>query len=249
MEKIRLSGIDTDAPSHFKKEETQDKTRKMVGEIGRIAKSVFAEKKHSILVVLQGMDASGKDGTAQNVFADCPVLSIDAFSFKKPTEEEFAHDFLWRVHRQVPAKGNIKIFIRSHYEDILIQSVHQWIDDERVEQRMKAINAFEELLNFDNHTTILKFYLHISHSRQMEKLEERRQNPDKQWKYNEQDLEESKLWDKYMKAYEFALNHSKIPWHIIPADQNWYRDHAVATIVLEQLKKLKSKFPTLDDLE
>lgn len=249
MGKIKLSKIDTDAPESLKKDEIKDKTKELVAGIGQICKSIYAEKKHSVLIVLQGMDASGKDGVAQNVFAECSALAIDACSFKKPTEEEFAHDFLWRVHKLAPAKGNMKIFIRSHYEDILIQSVHQWIDKDRAAKRMNAINAFEELLQFDNNTTILKFYLHISHSKQLEKLKERRDNPQKQWKFNEQDFEESKLWDEYMECYEYVINNSTIPWHIIPADQNWFRDYSVAQIVLETLKKLKSKFPTLNDLE
>jgi polyphosphate kinase 2 (PPK2 family) len=191
------------------------------------------------------MDASGKDGAAKNIFASCTALSTDAYSYKKPTEEEFAHDFLWRVHKQVPSKGNIKIFIRSHYEDILIQAVHQWIDEDRIAKRMDAINNFEQLLEFDNNTSILKFYLHISHKKQLEKLEERRTNPEKQWKFNSQDFEESKLWDKYMDAYEYAINNSKIPWHIAPTDQRWYRDYFIGKIVLEKLESLNPNLPTI----
>ena len=193
------------------------------------------------------MDGSGKDGVAKNVFVLCPATAIDAYSFKKPTEVEFAHDFLWRVHNVCPMKGNLKIFIRSHYEDILIQAVHKWITPDRVRERMDAINNFEHLLAFDNNTTIIKFFLNISHKRQLEKLTERKVNPAKQWKFNEQDFEESKLWDSYMKCYEYAINNSTIPWHIIPCDQSWYRDFIVAGIVLEKLKSLKSKLPTLKD--
>ncbi len=245
MDKIKLSKIDTDAPKSYTKEDTIARTRELVSKIGEISKALYAEKKHSVLVILQGMDASGKDGAAQNVFADCSSLAIDAYSFKKPTDDEFAHDFLWRVHKVAPAKGNIKIFIRSHYEDILIQSVHKWITPERVQLRMEAINAFEKLLQFDNNTLILKFYLHISHKRQLEKLEERRTNPEKQWKYNAEDLTESKLWDEYRECYEYAINNSSIPWHIVPTDQSWYRDFGIAKIVYEQLKELNCKYPTL----
>ncbi len=247
MDKIKLSKLDTDAPNSFEKSTTQEKTEALVKRIGEIAKVLYAEKKHSVLVILQGMDASGKDGAAENVFAACNALTIDAYSFKKPTEEEFAHDFLWRVHKLTPAKGTIKIFIRSHYEDILIQAVHRWITPERIKMRMEAINAFEKLLQFDNNTIILKFYLHISQEKQLEKLKERKSNPEKQWKYNPEDLEESKLWDEYREHYEYAINNSEIPWHIIPTDQNWYRDYAIAKIVLEHLEKLKCKLPTLRD--
>ena len=232
-EKIKLSKIDTDIPKVWKKMKLRTKQKELVAGIGQICKSIYAEKKHSVLIVLQGMDASGKDSVAQNVFGRvfCSP-AIDACSFKNQPKKNSLTTSLWRVLKLAPAKGNMKIFIRSHYEDILIQSVHQWIDKDRVTIRMNAINAFEELLQFDNNTTILKFYLHISHSKQLEKLK-RRDNPQKQWKFNEQDFEESKLWDEYMECYEYAINNSTIPWHIIPADQNWYRDYSVAQIVLE----------------
>ncbi|MBK9107784.1 MAG: polyphosphate kinase [Saprospiraceae bacterium] len=212
-----------------------------------MAEMLYASKKNSILVVLQGMDASGKDGVVKSVFADCPALSIDAHAFKKPTEEEMAHDFLWRVHKYAPAKGLIKLFIRSHYEDILIQRVHKWIDDKKAAMRLAAINNFENTLVEDNGTTIIKCYLHLSHERQLEKLEERRIEPEKQWKYNPADFEESKLWDQYMKYYEDAMNGSEIPWHIIPSDQRWYRNYCVAEIVHAAMKKLKLAYPTLSN--
>jgi PPK2 family polyphosphate:nucleotide phosphotransferase len=207
---------------------------------------MFAERKSSLLVVLQGMDASGKDGVAKSVFMNCPALGIDAHAFRKPTEEEFAHDFLWRVHKYVPAKGQIKLFIRSHYEDILIQRVHSWIDDKKAAKRLEAINDFEKIIQADNNTTILKFYLHLSHERQLKKLEERKTDPEKQWKYNPADFEESKLWDKYMHYYEEAINGSVYPWHIVPSDMRWYRNYFVADIVHKTLKKLKPSYPLLD---
>ncbi|NOT37321.1 MAG: polyphosphate kinase [Saprospiraceae bacterium] len=247
MAKINLSKYPTVAPKNLSKEKIKKETKELVKKIGELEKIIYAERKHSVLIILQGMDASGKDGAARNVFANCNALSLDSYCFRKPTEEEFSHDFLWRVHKQTPAKGHTKIFIRSHYEDILIQAVHGWIDADRVRKRMDAINAFEELIQFDNNTTILKFYLHISPERQLEKLEERKVNPEKHWKYNPQDFEERKLWDKYMERYEYAFNNSTIPWHIIPCDQRWYRDYCIAKIVLERLKSLKPKFPPLKD--
>ncbi len=244
---IRLSDFDTDAPKKAKKEELLKKTKKLAQEIGLMSEMLYASKKNSVLVVLQGMDASGKDGVAKTVFAYCPALNIDAHAFKKPTEEEMAHDFLWRVHKFSPAKGFIKLFIRSHYEDILIQRVHKWIDDDRARLRMEAINRFEKLMVEDNGTTLLKFYFHISHKRQLEKLEERKIDPTKQWKFNATDFDESKLWEKYMHYYEDAFNNSEYPWHIVPSDKRWYRNYFVAKIVHESLKKLKPSFPLLSD--
>jgi PPK2 family polyphosphate:nucleotide phosphotransferase len=246
MAKIILSKIATTPPKNAEKKDTIKKTEELAKEIGLMSEMMFAERKSSLLIVLQGMDASGKDGVAKSVFMNCPALCIDAHAFKKPTEEEFAHDFLWRVHKYVPSKGQIKLFIRSHYEDILIQRVHKWIDDTKAAARLEAINNFEKNIQEDNNTTILKFYLHLSHDRQLEKLEERKTDPEKQWKYNPADIEESKLWDKYMKYYEEAINGSAYPWYIVPADTRWYRNYFVANIVHDTLKKLKPAYPLLD---
>ncbi len=245
MAKIILSKISTKPPKQFEKKETIKKTEELAEKIGLMCEMMWAEKKNSLLVVLQGMDGSGKDGVAKSVFMNCPALCIDAHPFRKPTEEEFAHDFLWRVHKNVPSKGQIKLFIRSHYEDILIQRVHQWIDDQKAAARLEAINHFEKLLQEDNDTTILKFYLHLSHERQLEKLEERKTDPEKQWKYNPADIEESKLWDKYMRYYEAAINGSDLKWHIVPSDMRWYRNYFVAKIVHETLENLKPAYPLL----
>ncbi|MDX1410067.1 MAG: polyphosphate kinase, partial [Saprospiraceae bacterium] len=213
--------------------------------IGDLQHRLYAEKKHSLLVILQGMDASGKDGATRHLFQDCSPIGINAYGFKKPTEEEFAHDFLWRIHKQVPRKGMITIFNRSHYEDILIQKVHGWIDDKRREQRMRAINCFEQNLIDDNGTTILKFYMHLSRDRQKEKLQERIDNPRKQWKHNPDDWKEAELWDQYMECYEYAINNSTVPWIIAPVDQRWYRDHFIGTRVLEAMESLNIKLPTI----
>jgi PPK2 family polyphosphate:nucleotide phosphotransferase len=208
---------------------------------------MFAEKKHNFLVVMQGMDASGKDGATREVFQYCNPTGIDAYPFRKPTEEEFAHDFLWRIHKKAPAKGMIMVFIRSHYEDVLIQRVHKWIDEEKVSARIKAINDFENLLQSDNNTTILKFYMHISPERQKEKLQERIDDPLKHWKHNDADWEEAKLWNEYMSAYENAINKSAVPWIIAPVDQRWYRNHFIAEKVLAAMKSLHFKLPTLEE--
>jgi PPK2 family polyphosphate:nucleotide phosphotransferase len=192
------------------------------------------------------MDGSGKDGITRAIFQGCSPAGVQVCSFKKPTEEEMGHDFLWRVHKQVPERGYIKVFNRSHYEDILIQYVRGWIDDDRREKRMSSINAFEELLTNDNRTTVLKYYLHISPEAQLEKLQERIDNPKKHWKHNDGDWEERKMWKQYRTAYEYAINNSAIGWHIIPCDKEWYRDYIAAKILCDALESLHMQLPLLN---
>lgn len=244
---IRLSEINTRAPGGFEKKETKKKTDKLARKIADLQHNLYAEEKHSILVVFQGMDATGKDGATRKVFHYCSPAGINAYAFKKPTETEFEHDFLWRVHQQAPKRGMIQIFNRSHYEDILVQRVHDWINEDQVDQRIHAINAFESLLQRDNNTTILKFYLHISRERQREKLQERIDEPRKNWKHNPNDWKEAELWDEYMRCYEDAINRSSIPWIIAPVDQRWYRDYFIATEVQKVMENLNMKLPTLKD--
>lgn len=246
---IKLSEIPTSAPKGFEKEDTKRKTLAMSKRIGELQHTMFAEKKHSLLAVLQGMDASGKDGAARKVFQFCNPTGIDAYPFRKPTEEEFAHDFLWRIHKRAPAKGEVQIFIRSHYEDVLIQRVHKWIDEEKVTKRIDSINDWETLLQYDNNTTVLKFYMHISPERQKEKLQERIDEPSKHWKHNDADWKEAERWSEYMHAYEDAINRSTIPWIIAPVDQRWYRDYFIAEKVLSVLVGLKIKLPTKENPE
>ena len=246
---IKLSEIPTRAPKGFTKEDIKRKTERMARRIGDLQHIMFAEKKHSILVVLQGMDASGKDGATRKVFEFCNPTGIDAYPFRKPTEEEFAHDFLWRIHRRAPAKGMIQIFIRSHYEDVLIQRVHKWIDEERVSARIKSINDWETLLQYDNNTTIMKFYMHLSREQQKKKLQERIDDPRKNWKHNDADWKEAERWDEYIAAYEDAINRSTIPWIIAPVDQRWYRDYFIAEQVLLKMESLHFVLPTLDSKE
>lgn len=244
---IKLSEISTRSPESLSKKEAKKVTKENCKRIGELQHILYAEEKHSVLVILQGMDASGKDGAVRNVFRYCSPTGIDVYGFKKPTEEEFEHDFLWRVHKKVPKKGMVQIFNRSHYEDILIQRVHKWIDEVKVEKRMAAINAFEELLQFDNNTVIFKFYMHLSQDQQKLELKERLEDPSKYWKHNPGDWEEAKLWDEYMKCYEYAINNSTVPWHIIPVDQRWYRDYLISKIMVETLEKLNMKLPGFVD--
>ena len=244
MAKISLKEIDTRAPKELDKKETKEKTGSILTELSVLQNLLFAENKHSLLVVIQGMDGSGKDGVVRNVFTSMNPQGVNVKSFKVPTEEELAHDFLWRVHQHVPAKGMIQIFNRSHYEDILITRVHKWCDDKTAKKRMKAINDFEQLLQEHNETHILKFYLHVSVEEQQERLAERIKDPAKMWKYNEKDFEEAKLWDIYMKMYEDCFDHcSAVPWTIVPADQNWYKEYLIAGKLHKLLTGLGMQYP------
>lgn len=245
--KIDITKFDTRAPGELDKDKVKDQTKELAKEIRELATLLYANKKHSLLVVLQGMDSSGKDGVSKAVFSKVSPTMVTAYSFKKPSEEEFAHDFLWRVHKQAPAKGEIKLFVRSHYEDILIQRVHKWIDEERVSMRIEAINAFEKLLEKDNNTIVMKFFLHLSKDRQKEKLVERIEERDKQYKHNDNDWNERKYWDDYMKAYQDAIDRSEIPWMIVPSDQRWYRNYFVANAVADRLRALNMDYPALEE--
>jgi PPK2 family polyphosphate:nucleotide phosphotransferase len=246
MGNIRLNDIDTRAPKHFDKEKTKKQVSEILENLDELQNLLYAESKHSLLVIIQGMDASGKDGVIRNVFGKLNPQGVEVKSFKVPTAEESAHDFLWRIHLHAPAKGIIQIFNRSHYEDILVTRVHKWIDDHTAKKRMEAINNFEKLLYEHNNTAILKFYLHVSIEEQQQRLNERIRNPQKQWKYNEKDFEEAKLWDIYRHMYEDCFeNCGHIPWTIVPADQNWYKEYIVASKIFETLKNLDMKYPGL----
>lgn len=246
MEKIKLSGISTRAPKEFDKAETKAKTEAILQKLDDLQNLLYAESKHAILVIIQGMDASGKDGVIRNVFGSLNPQGVQVKSFKVPTPEDASHDFLWRIHAAAPAKGVIQLFNRSQYEDILVTRVHKWIDDDTAKKRMKAINNFEQLLQEHNSTRILKFYLHVSPEEQQERLKERVEDPTKQWKYNEKDFEEAKLWDEYMKVYEDCFeNCNDVPWTIVPADQNWYKEYIIASQLHNTLKSLDMKFPGL----
>ncbi len=246
MNDIRLSAINTRAPKEFEKKVIKDKTKDLLEELDELQNLLYAEGKHSILIIIQGMDASGKDGVIRNVLGNMNPQGVMVKSFKAPSPEEAAHDFLWRIHHNTPQKGMIQIFNRSHYEDILITRVHKWCDDELAKKRMKAINDFEEMLQVHNATHLLKFYLHISPEEQQERLHERIKDPGKMWKYNEKDFEEAKLWDIYMQMYEDCFNHCNKPaWTIVPADQNWYKEYVIAKSLRDLMLNLDMQYPGL----
>lgn len=244
MSKIKLKEIDTRAPAGFDKKETKEKTAAITEGLDELQNLLFAEGKHSVLVVIQGMDASGKDGLIRNVFGNMNPQGVSVKSYKAPTEEELSHDFLWRIHHYAPAKGMIQLFNRSHYEDILVTRVHKWCDDATAKKRMTAINDFERLLTEHNNTHILKFYLHVSAEEQQQRLAERLKDPAKMWKYNEKDFAEAKLRDIYLQMYEDCFEHcNDVPWTIVPADQNWYKEYITAEALHKLLKGLDMQYP------
>lgn len=246
MSRINLKEISTRAGKEFEKQETKDKLVKILVELDELQNLLFAENRHSVLVVIQGMDASGKDGVIRNVFTSMNPQGVNAKSFKAPTPEELSHDFLWRIHSHAPAKGMIQIFNRSHYEDIVVTRVHKWCDDKTAQKRMKAINEWEDIISKHNNTNILKFYLHVSFEEQQERLKERIKDPGKMWKYNANDFEEAKLWDVYMQMYEDCFeNCNEIPWTIVPSDQNWYKEYVIASTLRDTLAGLKMQYPGL----
>ncbi len=246
MDKVKLNAISTRAPKDLDKQNTKEKTIKILEELDALQNLLYAESKHSVLVVIQGLDASGKDGVIRNVFSKLNPQGVTVKSFKAPTPEELSHDFLWRVHNAAPAKGVIQLFNRSHYEDILVTRVHKWCDDKTAKKRMRAINDFEKLLTEHNNTVICKFYLHVSPEEQQERLQERIKDSTKQWKYNENDFTEAKLWDEYMQVYEDCFeNCNDIPWNIVPSDQNWYKEFIIAKELRDKLEGLKMQYPGL----
>ena len=246
MKSVQLDNISTRAPHNLDKGDTKKELEEVLIELNELQNLLFSESKHSILVILQGMDASGKDGVIRNVFTSMNPQGVNVTGFKAPTPEELSHDFLWRIHHYAPATGMIKIFNRSQYEDILVTRVHGWCDDDLAHKRMKAINDFEELLSVHNNTKVLKFYLHISREEQTERLDERIKNPAKMWKYNAKDYQEAALWDKYREMYEDCFEQcNNIPWIIVPSDQNWYKEYIIATTLRDTLKNLKMEFPGL----
>jgi PPK2 family polyphosphate:nucleotide phosphotransferase len=206
---------------------------------------LYAEDRRALLVVLQGLDASGKDGTVKHVFAGVNPMGIEVRSFKAPSEEELAHDFLWRVHRHVPAHGHIGLFNRSHYEDVLVVRVEGLVPEPVWRERYGLINGFEAQLAHGG-TRVVKVLLHISPEEQQERFDARRSRPDKRWKYKEGDLDVSAKWDAYVEAYEDALRETSTdhaPWYVVPADRKWLRNWAVSRIVIEELEAMDPRYP------
>ena len=227
------------------KEEANERLNVLRVDLRKLQEVMYAQSKHKVLVVFQGMDTAGKDGTIKNVFRDVNPHGISIASFKVPSEEELSHDYLWRVHEHSPAKGRITIFNRSHYEDVLVVRVHGIVSKETCEKRYRHINEFERMLAEEG-AVILKFFLHIDLAEQKERFLKRLQNPEKRWKFNPNDVEERKLWPKYMEAYRDAIAATSTeyaPWHIIPSNKKWYRNWLAGAIVTKRLEQLHMTYP------
>ena len=234
------------------KSEGRKEAARLNAELETLQEVLYAEGKHKVLVVLQAMDTGGKDGTIRHVFDGTNPQGVQVASFKKPTPEELGHDYLWRVHAHAPSAGNIVVFNRSHYEDVLVVRVRSLVSEERWSRRYEHINAFEKTLA-DEGTTILKFFLHISKEEQRQRLQARLDTPEKNWKFEKGDLSERKLWDDYLDAYEAALTKTSTdhaPWYAIPSDRKWYRNLVISRVLVDTLSGLEMSYPPPeDDLE
>lgn len=244
--KVHLRDISTDERGAFKnKEESEAHLATLRARLVHLQEALYAERKHSVLVVFQAMDTGGKDGAVKSILSGVNPAGVVVTSFKAPTAEELEHDFLWRIHQNVPPRGIIGVWNRSHYEDVLITRVHKIIDKKTCARRYEDINAFERLLG-DNDVTILKFFLHISKEEQKKRLQARLDDPDKTWKFNPADLKERALWNDYQDAYEDAINHCSsevAPWMIVSADHKSARSVAIAQVLVETLEKLDPQYP------
>jgi len=245
--KINLSQWDPNDKSAFggSKREAREALRALNERLEALQELLYAEHKHKVLIVLQAMDTGGKDGTIRHVFEGVDPQGVKVASFKVPTPEELDHDYLWRVHKQVPARGEIVIFNRSHYEDVLVVRVHNLAPPAVWGRRYAHINDFERLL-VEEGTTILKFFLHIGLDEQKERLQARLDEPHKRWKFNLGDLDERRLWPEYERAYEDVLSKTsteQAPWYIVPANRKWYRNLVVATVLVETLEGLNMDYP------
>ena len=243
---VRLARIDPgDTGKHADEETARATLARDIEQLAKLQDVLYAERRHAVLIVLQGMDTSGKDGTVKHVMSGVNPSGCEVVPFKVPTEEEAAHDFLWRAHRAAPRRGHITIFNRSHYEDVLVARVHRTVPRSVLKQRYHQINVFERILA-ENGTLILKFFLHISKAEQRRRLRERLEDPDKNWKFSEGDLKERALWNGYMAAYEKLLSRCSTdcaPWYVIPADHKWYRNLAVASVLVDAITDLRPRYP------
>jgi len=248
--KIKLAKFD---PRYVDGDSTKKSSARAIAQFTAASRDLsyrlYAENRRAVLLVLQGMDTAGKDGTIRTVMTGINPQSCQIASFQQPSHEEIDHDFLWRIHNAVPRRGNIGIFNRSHYEDVLVVRVHKMVPKAEWESRYERINEFEQLL-VDGGVTLIKCFLHISYEEQRQRLQARLDNPHKQWKFSKGDLAERKLWGEYQQAYEEALtrcNTENAPWHIIPSDRKWSRNLTVSKILHDTLKNLDPQFPECEE--
>ena len=245
--KIKLRDINPDVHGkHESQEAALPEIQAHLQKLDKLQYLMYAEKKHSLLIVLQGLDAAGKDGVVRHVIAGLNPAGCRVISFKQPTADDLAHDFLWRIHPHVPGKGSVAIFNRSHYEEVLIARVHKLIPEKQWSSRYDLINNFERLVAVENGTTILKFFLHISPEEQLARFKRRLDDPARQWKISEADYTERDYWDDYIAAFEDMLRKTSTeyaPWFVIPANRKWFRDLAISQIITNSLENLGMKFP------
>lgn len=244
--KVRLDDFDPDDTADFDKgDKANERLEKNIARMAELEYRLYAESRRALLIILQGMDAAGKDGTVRHVMTGLNPQTCRATSFKVPSSEEAAHDFLWRIHKAVPAHGEVGIFNRSQYEDVLVVRVHELVPKSVWSARYDQINRFEKLMS-ESGVTILKFFLHISKKEQLERLEQRLDDPNRNWKISDADFKERRHWDDYVKAYEAVLSRcstTTAPWFVIPANKKWFRDLAVSQIIVETLERMDPKFP------
>jgi PPK2 family polyphosphate:nucleotide phosphotransferase len=247
--RARLDQADPRDTSAFSgvKDDGRKELTKLTERLERLQELLYAEHKHAVLIVLQGMDSAGKDGTIRRVFQGVNPQGVRVASFKKPTGRELDHDFLWRVHQETPGRGEMVLFNRSHYEDVLIARVHDLVPRPEWELRYRAINEFERSLT-ESGTTVLKFFLHLSRDEQKRRLKERLDDPKKHWKFREADLQERKRWGAYMAAYEEAITKTSTPWApwcVVPSDRKWFRDLVVSERIVSALEEMRMRYPSL----
>ena len=245
--RIHLTHWNPDATGGLKggKASAENLLPSIITKLEQLQELLYAEKKHKLLIVLQAMDTGGKDGTIRKVFEGVNPQGVRVASFKQPSVEEAAHDYLWRVHRELPANGEIVIFNRSHYEDVLVTRVHHLVPEKIIGNRYRQINDFERMLTEEG-TSILKFFLHISKDEQKKRIEDRLKERDKSWKFSESDVAERGYWHQYTKAYELVLGKTSTryaPWYIVPANHKWFRNYYVAHTIVKTLESMKMKYP------
>ena len=244
-DKVSLADYDTSAHDGISEDDAKAALDQHRKKLAKLQEALYASQQHSVLIVLQGMDTAGKDGTISHIFSGVNPQGCDVASFKTPTPLEARHDFLWRCHDQVPARGMIGIFNRSHYEEVLFPRVHKTMTSSEARKDMDQINDFESMLA-EHGTLILKFFLHISKDEQKRRLQARLDDKDKLWKFSEADLHERGFWDQYQSAYEDLLSltsRKHAPWFVIPSDYKWYRNHAISEILAGAMSKLKLSYP------
>jgi PPK2 family polyphosphate:nucleotide phosphotransferase len=243
---VRLAEVNPDESEHYRrKKDVADELKRQRDRISDLQARLYGEQKRSLLIVLQAMDTGGKDGAIKGVFQGVNPQGCQVWSFKAPSNEEVAHDFLWRYHQKTPPQGMIHIFNRSHYEDVLIVRVKDLVPESVWKPRYEAINQFEHALTLAG-VTVLKFYLHISKDEQKRRLESRLADPDKRWKFSTNDIKERAYWDEYMAAFEDAINQcttAHCPWYVIPANKKWYRNLVLARTIADTLEAMNPKFP------